>query len=119
MSRRSLRLLCVMSVAALLLAPQLLGGTYYIFLLIIIFIFSIAAIGLNILGGHGGQFSLGHAALMAMGAYVSTIVSQALFSLPFFAASGLHVWIGLIVGTTVGAATGAARNLSGRLVMHA
>jgi branched-chain amino acid transport system permease protein len=108
MSRRSLRLLCVMSVAALLLAPQLLGGTYYIFLLIIIFIFSIAAIGLNILGGHGGQFSLGHAALMAMGAYVSTIVSQALFSLPFFAASGLHVWIGLIVGTTVGAATGAA-----------
>jgi ABC-type branched-subunit amino acid transport system ATPase component/ABC-type branched-subunit amino acid transport system permease subunit len=97
-----------MSVAALLLAPQLLGGTYYIFLLIIIFIFSIAAIGLNILGGHGGQFSLGHAALMAMGAYVSTIVSQALFSLPFFAASGLHVWIGLIVGTTVGAATGAA-----------
>jgi branched-chain amino acid transport system permease protein len=108
MSRRSLRLLCVMAVAALLLAPQLLGGTYYIFLLIIIFIFSIAAIGLNILGGHGGQFSLGHAALMAMGAYVSTIVSRALFSLPFFAASGLHVWIGLIVGTTVGAATGAA-----------
>jgi branched-chain amino acid transport system permease protein len=108
MSRRSLRLLCVMAVAALLLAPQLLGGTYYIFLLIIIFIFSIAAIGLNILGGHGGQFSLGHAALMAMGAYVSTIVSQALFRLPFFAASGLHVWIGLIVGTTVGAATGAA-----------
>jgi branched-chain amino acid transport system permease protein len=108
MSRRSLRLLCAMAVVALLLAPQLLGGTYYIFLLIIIFIFSIAAIGLNILGGHGGQFSLGHAALMAMGAYVSTIVSRALFSLPFFAASGLHVWIGLIVGTTVGAATGAA-----------
>jgi ABC-type branched-subunit amino acid transport system ATPase component/ABC-type branched-subunit amino acid transport system permease subunit len=108
MSRRSLRLLCAMAVVALLLAPQLLGGTYYIFLLIIIFIFSIAAIGLNILGGHGGQFSLGHAALMAMGAYVSTIVSRALFSLPFFAASGLHVWIGLIIGTTVGAATGAA-----------
>src|ERR1700722_9865964 len=106
MSRRSLRLLCAMAVVALLLAPLVLGGTYYIYLLIIIFIFSIAAVGLNILGGHGGQFSLGHAALMAMGAYTSTIVSRALFGLPFFATSGLHVWIGLIIGAPAGAATG-------------
>src|ERR1700685_2300533 len=107
MSRRSLRLLCAMAVVALLLAPLVLGGTYYIYLLIIIFIFSIAAVGLNILGGHGGQFSLGHAALRAMGAYTSTIISQALFRLPFFAATGLHVWIGLAVGIIVGAAGGA------------
>jgi branched-chain amino acid transport system permease protein len=93
MSRTSLRWLGLIAILALLLPPQLTGGTYHIFLLIIIFIYSIATIGLNILGGHGGQFSLGHAALLAMGAYTSTIVSRALSGLPFFAASGLHVWI--------------------------
>jgi branched-chain amino acid transport system permease protein len=107
MSRTSLRWLGLIAILALLLPPQLTGGTYHIFLLIIIFIYSIATIGLNILGGHGGQFSLGHAALLAMGAYTSTIVSRALSGLPFFAASGLHVWIGLMVGTIVGAAAGA------------
>ena len=56
MSSTSLRLLCLIAVVALLLPPLLIGGTYYIFLLIIIFIYSIAAIGLNILGGHGGSF---------------------------------------------------------------
>lgn len=107
MTAPSLRLLALAAVAALLLPPLLLGGTYHIFLLIIIFVYSIAAIGLNILGGHAGQFSLGHAALMAMGAYISSLASKALMANPFFAETGLHVWAGLVIGTIVGGIAGA------------
>jgi branched-chain amino acid transport system permease protein len=107
MTAGSLRLLALIAIAALLLPPLLLDGTYHIFLLIIIFVYSIAAVGLNILGGHAGQFSLGHAALMAMGAYTSSLASKALSGIPFFAGSGLHVWIGLLIGTIVGGVAGA------------
>ena len=82
-------------------------GTYYRFLGIIVFIYGIVAIGLNILAGYAGQFSLGHAALMAMGAYTTALLTKALAPLPFFAATGLHIWLGVIAGTIVAAAFGA------------
>ena len=59
------------------------------------FIYGIVAVGLNILAGYAGQFSLGHAALMAMGAYTTAILTKALAPLPFFAATGLHIWLGV------------------------
>ncbi|MBN9440653.1 branched-chain amino acid ABC transporter ATP-binding protein/permease [Bosea sp. (in: a-proteobacteria)] len=101
------RLLALAGLAILLVLPHLVGGTYYVFMLIIVFIYSIAATGLNILAGHGGQFSLGHAALMAVGAYTSAIVAQALAGQPFLAATGLHVWIALVIGTGAAAIAGA------------
>jgi branched-chain amino acid transport system permease protein len=56
-------------VITLIAAPAvLLPGTYYTYLAIIVFIYGIVAIGLNILAGYAGQLSLGHAALMAVGA---------------------------------------------------
>jgi branched-chain amino acid transport system permease protein len=63
------------ALALLVLAPLLVQGTYYPFLGIIIFIYGIVAVGLNILAGYAGQFSLGHAALMAVGAYTTAILS--------------------------------------------
>jgi ABC-type branched-subunit amino acid transport system ATPase component/ABC-type branched-subunit amino acid transport system permease subunit len=92
---------------ALILAPAVLPGTYYTFLAIIVFIYSIVAIGLNILAGYAGQLSLGHAALMAIGAYTAALLSKGLASTPFFAASGLHIWLGIVVGTIAAALFGA------------
>jgi branched-chain amino acid transport system ATP-binding protein/branched-chain amino acid transport system permease protein len=89
------------------LAPFLVEGTYFRYLGIIVFIYGIVAVGLNILAGYAGQFSLGHAALMAMGAYTTAILSKALAPIPFFAATGLHIWLGIVFGTGVAAAFGA------------
>jgi branched-chain amino acid transport system permease protein len=89
------------------LAPLLVEGTYFRYLGIIVFIYGIVAVGLNILAGYAGQFSLGHAALMAMGAYTTAILSKALAPMPFFAATGLHIWLGVVLGTCVAAGFGA------------
>ncbi|MGE0769846.1 MAG: ATP-binding cassette domain-containing protein [Hyphomicrobiaceae bacterium] len=92
---------------AALLAPLFVEGTYFRYLGIIVFIYGIVAVGLNILAGYAGQFSLGHAALMAMGAYTTALLSKALAHWPFFTATGLHIWIGIALGTCVAAAFGA------------
>ena len=97
------------AVVVLLLAsvPLVATGSYYQFMLILVFIYSVVAIGLNILTGYGGLFSLGHAALMAMGAYTSALVSKGLDTVPALAATGFHVWIGILGGTVAAAAAGA------------
>jgi ABC-type branched-subunit amino acid transport system ATPase component/ABC-type branched-subunit amino acid transport system permease subunit len=93
-------------VAALVVLPLATGGTYYTYLAVIICIYSIVAIGLNILSGYAGQFSLGHAAFMAMGAYTTALLTKALASFPIFYASGAHVWLGVACGTAVAAVSG-------------
>jgi branched-chain amino acid transport system permease protein len=96
-----------LALLALVVLPLFVQGTYYRFLGIIVFIYGIVAVGLNILAGYAGQFSLGHAALMAMGAYTTAILTKALAPLPFFAATGLHIWLGILAGTVMAAASGA------------
>jgi branched-chain amino acid transport system permease protein len=98
--------LTVLAVAALAAIPIMVGGTYYPYLGIIVCIFSIVAIGLNILTGYAGQFSLGHAAFMAMGAYTTAVLSKNLAAIPFLAQTGLHVWLGVACGTIVAACSG-------------
>lgn len=56
--------------------------TYILAIFSRLLIFSIAAIGLNILAGMAGQVSIGHAAFMALGAYTTAFLSQR-FNLPF------------------------------------
>jgi branched-chain amino acid transport system ATP-binding protein/branched-chain amino acid transport system permease protein len=96
-----------LALAALVLLPLFVQGTYYRFLGIVVFIYGIVAVGLNILAGYAGQLSLGHAALMAMGAYTTAILTKALAPVAFFAATGLHIWLGVIAGTAAAAAFGA------------
>jgi branched-chain amino acid transport system permease protein len=92
----------------LLAVPLFVAGAYFKFLLILVFIYSIVAIGLNILVGYAGQFSLGHAALMAVGAYGSALISIRLESISVLAASGANVWIGMVVGSLAAGLAGAA-----------
>jgi branched-chain amino acid transport system permease protein len=98
--------LTILAVAALAAMPLIVGGTYYAYLGIIVCIFSIVAVGLNILAGYAGQFSLGHAAFMAMGAYTTAILSKNLAAIPVLAQTGLHVWLGVACGTIVAACSG-------------
>jgi ABC-type branched-subunit amino acid transport system ATPase component/ABC-type branched-subunit amino acid transport system permease subunit len=107
MTERSVPWLVGLALAALIILPIFVQGTYYRFLGIVVFIYGIVAVGLNILAGYAGQFSLGHAALMAMGAYTTALLTKALAPLPFFAATGLHIWFGVVAGTLVAAAFGA------------
>jgi ABC-type branched-subunit amino acid transport system ATPase component/ABC-type branched-subunit amino acid transport system permease subunit len=107
MTDRSIPWFIGLTLVAVIILPLFVHGTYYRFLGIVVFIYGIVAVGLNILTGYAGQFSLGHAALMAMGAYTTALLTKALAPLPFFAATGLHIWLGVAAGTIVAAAFGA------------
>ncbi len=77
------------------------GGDYVAYMLNLIFINIIAAVGLNILSGFTGLISLGHAAFMAIGAYTSSILTVKL-GVPFWlalpASGALTGLIGFVVG---------------------
>ena len=73
--------------ALLLLALPLLAGSYQIYLVELILINVVAAIGLNLLTGNCGQISLCHASLIAIGAYGTALLTTRLgltyaFALP-------------------------------------
>ncbi len=62
---------------------------YYLHILILIFMFAAGAEAWNIVGGYGGQLSLGHAAFFGLGAYASTMLYY------YFEISP---WIGMLLG---------------------
>ncbi|MDI6863377.1 MAG: alpha/beta fold hydrolase [Pseudothermotoga sp.] len=70
-------------------------------LLNLTFIYSVAAMGLNVIMGYAGQISLGHAAFMSVGAYTSAILVQR-FSVPI----PISVLIAIVFGAVVGMALG-------------
>jgi branched-chain amino acid transport system permease protein len=61
-------------------------------------IYTIVALGLNLLMGYAGQVSLGQAAFVGVGAYTSTILSTKL---------GLSPWLGLTAAMALGGTTAA------------
>src|SRR4051812_48573533 len=108
MSTFATRLLLLLAGLVFLAAPLLLSGSFFKFLLILVFIYTIVSIGMNLLIGYAGQFSLGHAGLMAIGAYVSALVSLALPKIPALVYIGGNVWIGMIAGVIAAGIAGAA-----------
>jgi branched-chain amino acid transport system permease protein len=62
-----------------------LAGDYLLYLANLVGIFTIAALGLNVLTGFTGQISLGHAGFVGVGAYATAIVASRL-GLPFWLA---------------------------------
>jgi branched-chain amino acid transport system permease protein len=87
--------------AALAVLPLLTTNAYQHFLLNIIFINIILAVGLNIVKGFAGQVTVGHIALAAIGAYSSAVLAVK-FGLPFwFALPGAMLITGL-AGIMVG-----------------
>jgi branched-chain amino acid transport system permease protein len=81
-------------------APQLFSE-YWLSVSIQIGIFSIAALGLNILVGFTGQISIGHAAFFLLGAFTSAYISNN-FPIPVFFAMPLAGVVTALVGLIFG-----------------
>jgi len=67
-------------------------------------IFSIAALGLNLLAGVAGQVSLGHAFFMGVGAYTAVLMGG--ISTPYLWGWGLPMWLWLPASGVVAAGVG-------------
>ena len=62
---------------------------FFVHILIMIFLFAIIGSAWNLIGGYGGQLSLGHAAFFGIGAYTSTMLLRSY---------GLSPWVGMFAG---------------------
>ncbi len=89
-SDRSTRLLLVM-LAALLLAP-LMAGDYFLSILITVLLQAYLGMSWNVMMGFAGQFSLGHALYVGLGAYSAGAL---------FVHFGTPPWLGAIAGMVV------------------
>ena len=83
----------VMTVIVLVL-PLLFPSGYYYRVAALVFVFALAAIGLNLLMGLAGQVSLGHAGFMGIGAYAVAIGPAHL---------GVPSWLSFILGAALAA----------------
>jgi branched-chain amino acid transport system permease protein len=75
-----------------LAAPLLFPSAYYFRVAALVYVFAIAALGLNLLMGFAGQVSLGHAGFIGIGAY-AVAVGPGQFAIPS--------WLALIGGAGV------------------
>lgn len=80
----------------LLILPGLVNN-YYLSILTEIILYAYLASAWNILGGFAGQFSLGHALYVGLGAYTTTIL---------FNNWGISPWIGMLIGGLIATAVG-------------
>lgn len=93
------KVLAIVGCVALLAAPAFLGG-YFVYLLNLIGVFSLVAIGLNLLTGYSGQISLGHSAFFAVGAYGSALLVSRV-GLPFWLAIPIAGGLAALIGAVV------------------
>ncbi|MFN2611685.1 MAG: ATP-binding cassette domain-containing protein [Actinomycetota bacterium] len=92
-----------LSIGALAVAaPFFMGDTGAIDIFGSILLICIAAMALNLITGLGGQISLGHAALMGVGAYTAGVLSSRL-DIDFFAGLGVTVLVSALIGLLFGA----------------
>lgn len=84
-----------LSFLASLLGDQI--SSYPLFVSYNIGISVIMAVSLNLINGYTGQFSLGHAGFMAVGAYTSAVITNHFGVLSAFAANGIFT-IALLAG---------------------
>ena len=77
--------------------PLWMTSAYFLHVLIVTGIFTIAAISLNLLLGYTGQLSLGHVAFFGIGAYASSLVALG-FNISFLSLKPKPVWIAMLAG---------------------
>ena len=85
--------------ALMLLAPWIVSE-YWLAQVTFILIYAVVGLGLMLLSGFTGQFSLGHAAFLGVGAYTQAALTGAgvPFPLALAAAAGISALVGVIVG---------------------
>ena len=69
--------------------PIVAGDPVFLHLVILVYFYAFLAMSWNILGGFAGQLSMGHAAFVAIGAYVSTLL---------LLRWNLSPWVGMFIG---------------------
>ncbi|WP_300417873.1 branched-chain amino acid ABC transporter permease [uncultured Oscillibacter sp.] len=84
-------------IAVVLILPQVIKSTYFMLVLCLCGIYTIATAGLDINFGYAGQISLGHAAFYAIGAYGSAILSKL---------AGINPWITMLLASAFAAVVG-------------
>ncbi|MBM3545403.1 MAG: branched-chain amino acid ABC transporter permease [Alphaproteobacteria bacterium] len=93
----------VLTIIVLLIAlalPAVLKN-FHVFQLTLVMIYAIAILGLNLLTGINGQFSLGHSAFYAIGAYTTAILMDR-FGVPYFLTLPVAGIVCLIAGFLFG-----------------
>jgi branched-chain amino acid transport system permease protein len=99
------RLAMIALVAATVLAlPPWFPSAYYYRIAALVFVYALAALGLNLLMGFAGQVSLGHAGFMGIGAY-AVAIGPAQFGLPAWpcvlAGAALSGIVAFVVGRPI------------------
>lgn len=94
------RVLVLAAMVVALLVPVF-GSNYLVHLLNLTFLAIIGAVGLNLLTGYCGQVSLGHASFLAIGAFVTAIMTN-IYDAPFWLAVPVSCLVGAFVGLVVG-----------------
>ena len=92
---------CAVGAVLLVAAPFVLNG-YMLYVLTLVGIFSLVALGLNLLTGYAGQISLGTAAFFGVGGYATAIPTERL---------GLPFLVSLVCGSLFTALLGALAGL--------
>ena len=84
----------------LLLAAPWLLAEYWLAQLTFVLIYAVAGLGLMLLAGYTGLFSLGHAAFLGVGAYTQAVLTNAgvPFPLALVGAAALSAAVGFVVG---------------------
>ncbi len=102
--RRPQAWLIVAGLIITLILP-LLVGSYWLHVIIIGYFYAILASSWSLLAGYGGQFSFGHMAFMALGGYVSGLVSNPIeltIQIGSWAPPPIHLDLPIIVGIVAG-----------------
>lgn len=86
----------IVVVAALIAAPLMLSG-YYIYLINLVGVYVVLALGLNVLMGDTGLFAIAHVAFYGIGIYVTGYVTNT---------TGLPVFVGALAAMIVASAIG-------------
>jgi branched-chain amino acid transport system permease protein len=90
--------------AVVVVLPVFFPSAYYYRVAALVFVFALAAVGLNLLMGFAGQVSLGHAGFMGIGAYAVAIGPTHLglpSSASFVIGAGLSALVAFLVGRPI------------------
>lgn len=91
---------CYSALMLLLVVVPWVVAEYWLAQLTFVLIYAIAGLGLMLLAGFTGLFSLGHAAFLGVGAYTQAVLTNAglPFPLALACAAGLSAAVGVVVG---------------------
>ena len=97
---RSIFVTCLGLVFAFFAFAVLVKSGYWLFVATQIVCYLIVALGLNLLAGYAGQISLGHGALLAIGAY-TTALAMVDYGWPFWTSALLSIAVTAAAGMTM------------------